>query len=122
MHKANVKWCPGRFCLIFVQFGSPFWIDFVTFLVSVDIVKTVLPLARESYFRGFDVCKTSIFYKRAFGISFGEHFSSFFVILGSIWVPGWSILAPPGVSFGSAFFRCVLDAKMVHFGGSRQGL
>ena len=83
-------------------------------------MKTVLSPARESHFQGFEVVKNVFFDGALWDQILGALFDVFVAILVSTWVPGGSILAPLGVSFGTLVSRCVFDAKMVHFGDLSQ--
>ena len=55
VHKVIAKWCSGKLFVDFYPVLVSILDRFCDFFGLVDIVKTVLPLARESYFRGFDV-------------------------------------------------------------------
>ena len=59
-------------------------------------VRTVLPLVRESYFHILSARK-KVFLDSALSVpAFGDTFDRFLTILGSMWGPEGSILAPQG--------------------------
>ena len=101
--------------MILGQFWCPFWIDFVTFWRSGATVKTVLPPVRESYFHSLSVCKEVFFVSTLSVPAFGDTFCRFGAILGSMWIPGETILAPRGLFFGTLIFRCFLVPKLFDF-------
>ena len=88
----------GKVWAIFGQFWCAFWIDLVAFWKSGGTVKTVLPLVRESYFHSLSVCKEMFFDSTLSVPAFGDTFCRFGAILGSMWIPGETILAPRGRS------------------------
>ena len=80
--------------MIFCQFWYPFWIDLVAFWRSGGTVKTVLPLVQESYFHSLSVCKAVFWDSTLSDPALGDTFCRFGTNLGSMWVPGETILAP----------------------------
>ena len=104
--------------MIFCQLWCPFCIDFVTFWRSGATVKTVLSPVRESYFHSLSVCKEVFFDSTLSVPALGDIFCIFWTILGSMWVPGETILAPRGffLNFGTMILKCFLMQNCSIFG------
>ena len=108
------KWRPGQGLVDFWSVLVSILDRFVTLGRSSDIGKTVISFAREPYFHSLSVCKEVFFVSTLSVPAFGDTFCRFGAILGSMWIPGETILAPRGLSFGTLILRCFFEAELVH--------